>query len=252
MYCARRGEQDSQTGLPGKGMREGRARGIYFDVGHGQSCFYYTVAIPLIKAGFKPDSISTDLHIFSMNAGMKDLLTTGDKFLAMGLTLKEVIADMTWHPALEIKQEQLGNLSVGAIADVAVLRIDHGDYGLVDGGGEVLKAHQRMVCELTVKDGKFVYDLNGRTADPWDQPMSPATRQADKWTALRMREYADMPKPGQAGTHPARSLPAFPPKWRPYKRTTQQSDRKPSPSAAPPHTSKSQTDSKPTTITTSN
>jgi dihydroorotase len=249
MYCGRRGEQDSETGLPGKGMREGRARGVYFDVGHGQSCFYWSVAIPLVKSGFVPDSISTDLHIFSMNAGMKDLLTTGDKFLAMGLSLKEVIADMTWHPAREIKQDQLGSLTVDGIADVAVLRIDRGDYGLVDGGGEVLKAHQRMVCELTIKDGKFVYDLNGRTADPWDQPPSAATMQADKWTSLRMREYADMPKPGRSGARTAvRSLPTFAPEWRPYDRVGRDGQiikGKPMPAVAKPLATKPQTTTKP-------
>jgi dihydroorotase len=212
MYCGRRGEQDPITGGPGKGMEEGRARGIIFDVGHGSSCFYYTIAIPLIKAGFVPDSISTDLHVHSMNAGMKDLLTTADKFLAMGLPLKDVIADMTSHPAREIQQLQLGSLTEGGIADVAVLRINHGDFGLVDGGGEVLKAHQRLECELTIKDGKFVYDLNGMTADPWGQPPSAATMQADKWTTLRMRAFADRPRPGAAPSQ-------FPPEWRPYDRT---------------------------------
>jgi dihydroorotase len=221
MYCGRRGEQDSKTGLAGKGMWEGRARGVYFDVGHGQSCFYFSVAVPLIKAGFVPDSISTDMHTFSENAGMKDLLTTADKFIAMGLTLNQVIADMTSHPAHEIKQEQLGSIGVGNIADIAVLRIDHGDYGFTDGGGEMMKGHTRLVCELTVKDGKFVYDLNALTADPWDQPPSLATKQADKWTNLRMREFAGTPRPGPDlnAPKPKRDMPTFPPEWRPYDRS---------------------------------
>ena len=71
-----------------------------------------------------PDSISTDLHIGSMNAGMKDILNAADKFLALGETIPQVIAQMTCHPAHEIKQDQLGNLSVGAIADVAVFSMD--------------------------------------------------------------------------------------------------------------------------------
>jgi len=215
MYCGRRGEQDAETGGPGKGMWEGRKRGVYFDVGHGQSCFYFTIAIPLIKAGFVPDSISTDLHVHSMDAGMKDLLTTGSKFLAMGLPLKEVIADMTSHPAREIKQEQLGQIAVGSIADVAVLSMEHGDFGFVDGGGEVLKSHESLECQLTIKDGKFVYDLNGRTADPWNQPPSAATKQADRWTDLRMRAFADKPRSRPDGT--IRPTPS--PEWRPYDQT---------------------------------
>ncbi len=197
MYGGSRGEQDSETGGPGKGMWEGRQRGIYFDVGHGQSSFNFSVAVPLIKAGFVPDSISTDLHYDSMNAAMKDLLTTGDKFLAMGLPLKEVIADMTWHPAVEIQQTQLGNLSEGAIADVAVLNVQHGDFGLADGSGALMKAHDRMICELTVKDGKFVYDLNARSSDPWDHPPTDAAKQATKWTKLQATPFGGAQRPIQ-------------------------------------------------------
>ncbi len=211
-YCGRRGEQDLATGGPGKGMWEGRKRGVYFDVGHGQSCFYFTIAIPLVKAGFVPDSISTDLHMHSMNAGMKDLLTTGNKFLAIGLPLKEVIADMTSHPAHEIKQDQLGQISVGSIADIAVLSLEHGNFRYVDGGGEYINAHDKLVCQLTLKDGKFVYDLNGRTADPWDQPASEAVKQAGRWTSLRMRSYADRLQPRPDGT----MRPGPSPEWRPY------------------------------------
>ncbi len=223
MYGGGRGEQDSTTGGPGKGMWEGRQRGIYFDVGHGQSSFNFSVAVPLIKAGFVPDSISTDLHYESMNAGMKDLLTTGDKFIAMGLPLKEVIADMTWHPALEVQQTQLGNLSEGSVADIAVLSLRQGTFGLVDGAGMVMKAHEKMECELTVKNGKFVYDLNGRASDPWDQPPSPAARQSNKWTSLRMQGFGGNPRPipqtpeGQARiAAQARAAAQRPPRWQPY------------------------------------
>lgn len=212
MYGGNRGEQDSETGGPGKGMWEGRKRGIYFDVGHGQSSFLFSVAVPLIKAGFIPDSISTDIHTDNLNEGLKDQLTTADKFLAMGLPLKEVIAEMTWHPAVEVQQVQLGHLTEGAIADVAVLNVHHGDYGFVDGAGSVLKGHERIECELTVKDGKFVYDLNGRSAPPWDQPPGPAEKQAKKWTALRIPTGLQRPMNPQQAARAAR----FPPRWQPY------------------------------------
>ena len=104
------------------GLFEGRKRGVIFDVGHGGGSFAWRVAVPAIKEGFVPDSISTDLHIGSMNAGMKDMLNVMSKFLAMGLSLDDVIERSTWNPAREIKQEELGHLSVGAAADVAVLR----------------------------------------------------------------------------------------------------------------------------------
>jgi dihydroorotase len=212
MYGGSRGEQDSETGGPGKGMWEGRKRGIYFDVGHGQSSFLFSVAVPLIKAGFIPDSISTDIHSDNVNEGLKDQLTTAGKFLAMGLPFKEVIAEMTWHPAVEVQQTQLGQLTEGAIADVAVLNLRHGDFGYIDGSGAVMKGHEKIECELTIKDGKFVYDLNGRAAEPWDQPPSAAAKQAKKWTSLRIPGGTMRPPNPQAAARAAR----FPPRWQPY------------------------------------
>jgi dihydroorotase len=212
MYSGHRGEQDSKTGGPGKGMWEGRKRGIYFDLGHGGASFDFSVAVPMIKAGFIPDSISTDIHADNVNEGLKDYLTTADKVLAMGLPLKEVVAEMTWHPAVEIQQTQLGQLTPGAIADVAVLNLHHGNYGFVDGSGALLKGHERLECELTIKDGKFVYDLNGRTADPWNLPPSAAAKQAKKWTSLRIRTGLPRQRSPQAAARAAR----FPPPWLPY------------------------------------
>jgi len=120
-----------------------------------------------MKEGFQPDSISTDLHIGSMNAGMKDMLNVMDKFLAMGMPLDEVIARSTWNPAREIKQENYGHLSVGAPADVAVLRLENGKFGFVDMYGARMDGTQKLVCELTVHDGRVVYDLNGLSRTDW-------------------------------------------------------------------------------------
>src|ERR1700722_10894040 len=128
-FSGLRGEQDPETGKASKALLIGRQRGIYFDVGHGGGSFSWTVAIPVMQGGFQPDSISTDLHIDSMNAGMKDMLNVADKFLAMGQTIPQVVTEMTWNPAHELKQDQLGNLSVGAPADIAVLSVEHGNYG---------------------------------------------------------------------------------------------------------------------------
>jgi dihydroorotase len=212
MYMGGRGEQDAETGGPGKGMWEGRKRGVYFDVGHGGASFNFSVAVPLIKAGFIPDSISTDIHSDNVNAGMKGQLTTADKILAMGLSLKEVIAEMTWHPALEVQQTQLGNLSEGAIADIAVLAVHHGNFGLVDGSGAKMMGHEKLECELTLKDGKFVYDLNGLSADPWDHPPAAASKQASKWTTLRTPGAM---RPNQQAAAAAR-VQQRPGRWQPY------------------------------------
>jgi dihydroorotase len=169
MYGGRRGEQDPETKGPSKAMIDGRKRGVIFDVGHGGGSFMWSCAVPLMKAGFIPDSISTDLHHGSMNAGMKDMLNVMDKFLAMGMSLDQVILRSTWHPAREIQHEELGNLSVGSPADVAVLRLEKGKFGFLDQSNAKLDGTQKLICELTVRDGKVVYDLNGITRERWDK-----------------------------------------------------------------------------------
>lgn len=166
VYSGLRGEQDP-SGHVNPALFEGRKRGVIFDVGHGGGSFAWRIAVPMTKQGFWPDSISTDLHIGSMNAGMKDMLNVMDKFLAMGMPLDEVIAKSTWNPAREIKQETYGHLSVGAPADVAVLRLERGKFGFVDMNGARMDGTEKLVCELTVHDGRVVYDLNGLSRPDW-------------------------------------------------------------------------------------
>jgi dihydroorotase len=122
-----------------------------------------------MKAGFLPDTMSSDLHTHSMNAGLKDMMNLMSKFLALGMTVEQVVAANTWNAAKAIKQEQLGNLSVGSVADVAVLRVEKGNFGFLDQDGARLKGSQRLICELTLRDGKVVYDFNGLAAEDWDK-----------------------------------------------------------------------------------
>jgi dihydroorotase len=184
MYSGLRNEL--VDGKPNPGMIEGRKRGVIFDVGHGGGSFNWGIAVPLMKAGFIPDSISTDLHISSMNAGMKDMLNVMGKFLAMGEPLKAVIAQSTWHPAREIKQDALGHLSVGAIADIAVLRVEKGKFGYLDMFGAKLSGTERLVAEMTLKDGKIVYELNGLSRPEWSTlPKDYKTTGAPTWDATR-------------------------------------------------------------------
>jgi dihydroorotase len=148
---------------------EARKRGVIFDVGHGGGSFIFRQAVPAVQQGFVPDSISTDLHITSMNAGMKDMLNVMSKFLNMGMTLDDVILRSTWHPAREIKREELGHLGAGAPADVAVLKLHKGNFGFTDVYGARLKGTQKLECELTLRDGRVVWDLNGITRTDWDK-----------------------------------------------------------------------------------
>ena len=187
MYGGRRGEQDPETLGPSKAMIEGRKRGVFFDVGHGGSSFRWATAVPLMKAGFVPDSISTDLHTSSMNAAMKDMLNVMSKFLVMGMSLDDVIARSTWNPAKQIQREQLGNLSVGSPADIAVLRVEKGRFGFVDPANGRIDGTQRLSCEMTLRDGKVVYDLNGLTAEKWDTPGKDVATPDPRWANFGRR-----------------------------------------------------------------
>jgi dihydroorotase len=158
-----------ENGKLNVGMIEGRKRGVIFDVGHGGGSFAWRIAVPAMKQGFLPDSISTDLHTGSMNAGMKDMLNVMDKFLAMGMSLDDVIRRSTWNPAHEIQHDELGNLSVGAPADVAVLKLETGKFGFTDMYGARLQGTKKLDCELTVRAGKVVYDLNGISRTDWEK-----------------------------------------------------------------------------------
>ena len=148
---------------------EARKRGVLFDVGHGGAAFEFRQAVPAVKQGFLPDSISTDVHSGSINAGMKDQLNVMSKFLNMGMSLDDVIYRSTWNPARIIHREQLGHLSVGALADIAVLRVEKGQFAFVDSYGARMDGNQRLSCELTVASGRVVYDLNGITRERWDR-----------------------------------------------------------------------------------
>ena len=146
-----------------------RKRGIVFDAGHGGGSFLFRQAVRAMQQGFHPDVISTDLHAGSMNGGMKDILNTMSKFLNMGMPLGEVIKANTARAAGVIKRPDLGHLGVGAEADVAVLNLRKGSFGFIDTGGGKLAGDQKLECELTVKAGQVVWDLNGISHKPWSQ-----------------------------------------------------------------------------------
>lgn len=110
------------------------------------------------------DAISSDLHPGSMNSGFKDMANLMSKFLSMGLSVQDVILRSTWNPAKIIKRPELGNLSVGNKADVAIFSLSKGNFGFLDISGEKRKGTQKFVAELTIRAGKIVWDLNGIAA----------------------------------------------------------------------------------------
>ncbi|MCY4018973.1 MAG: amidohydrolase/deacetylase family metallohydrolase [Chloroflexi bacterium] len=153
---------------PADFMFEARERGIIFDLGHGAGSFWFRQAIPAFQGGLAPDSISTDLHIGNVNGVVHDMLTTMSKLLCMGMPLAEVIYRSTVTPAQEIGHPELGHLSIGAEADIAVLELCEGDFGYVDCGQARLNGSRKLSCEMTLRAGEIVYDLNGRSAPAWE------------------------------------------------------------------------------------
>ncbi|MCL6275099.1 amidohydrolase/deacetylase family metallohydrolase [Muricauda sp. 2012CJ35-5] len=144
-------------------------RGIIFDVGHGGGSFLFEQAVPAMQQGLKPNSISTDLHTGSMNGGMKSQINVMSKFLNMNMPLTEVIAASTWEPAKIIQREDLGHLSEGAVADVAILNLRMGEFGFIDVRRKKINGDKKLECELTLREGEVVWDLNGIASNPWNK-----------------------------------------------------------------------------------
>jgi dihydroorotase len=148
-------------------MKDGRKRGVLFDVGHGGGSFYWNIAVPALEQGFPPDTISTDLHTGSMNAGMKDMPNVMSKILNLGVPLADVIRMSTWAAAQAIRHPELGHLDTGAEADVTVLRLDKGNFGFVDSAGARRDGSQKLTAEITIRAGRVAWDLNGRASQDW-------------------------------------------------------------------------------------
>jgi len=92
---------------------------------------------------------------------MKDILSVMSKFHQMGMDIPSIIRAVTWSPASVIGREELGNLSPGSGADIAILNVRDGDFGFYDYTGYKVTGNQKFECEMTIRDGKIVYDLNG-------------------------------------------------------------------------------------------
>ena len=159
----------NENNKPADFMFEARERGIIFDLGHGAGSFWFRQAIPAYQGGFPPDSISTDIHIGNVNGVVHDMLTTMSKLLCMGMPLREVIYRSTVTPAREIGHSELGTLSVGAEADIAVLQVQAGEFGYVDCGWARMLGDRKLNCEMTLRAGEIVYDVNGRATPLWEE-----------------------------------------------------------------------------------
>jgi dihydroorotase len=150
-------------------------RGVIFDIGHGSGSMVFRNAVPSIRQGLIPNSISTDLHGRNSNTPVLNMTHVMSKCLNMGLSLEDVIRLSTVNPAKEIQHPELGALSAGSTADIAVLDLRRGSFTFTDcspgqdltGGGKI-KGDKKLECVLTLFGGKVVHDLNGFTYRNWE------------------------------------------------------------------------------------
>jgi dihydroorotase len=156
-------------GKPNRILFEARERGVIFDVGHGAGSFWFRNAQPALEGGFVPDSISTDLHTGNIHGVVVDMQTTMSKLLNLGMPLQEVIYRSTVTPAREIGHPELGNLTVGAEADVAVFKLLTGEFSYVDCGRAKIYADRKLECAMTLRAGKIVFDPTGLSMPRWQE-----------------------------------------------------------------------------------
>ena len=160
-------EETLRDGTLNPAMVAGRKRGIIFDVGFGSLSFFWFVAVPAYQAGFHPDSISSDLHKMNMNEGMKDMPNMMSELMSLGSSLQEVVEMASWAPAKEIQHPELGNLDVGAEADIAVLAMERGRFRFMDSVGAARSGDRRLTSVLTLRKGQVMWDRDGLTAQDW-------------------------------------------------------------------------------------
>lgn len=148
-------------------MQQARNRGVIFDVGHGGGSFWFRNAVPAVKQGFIPDSMSTDLHIGDFTVlSMNNVMS---KFLSMGVPLNDLIRRSTVNPAHEIHRPELGTLTVGREADIAVLEEQHGHFGFIDCGYAKMEGNSQIVARMTIRAGRILYDPSGLSMTQWEK-----------------------------------------------------------------------------------
>jgi dihydroorotase len=166
-------------------IAEARARGVIFDVGHGAGSFWFRNAVPAEKQGFIPDSISTDLHMGDyLTVSMNNVMS---KFLAMGVPLEDVIRRSTVNPAREIHRPDLGTLSIGQDADIAVLDLMHGHFGYSDCGVAKMDASVQLATRMTIRAGRISYDPSGLSMVQWEKARPQYFTVPDRGDALPAR-----------------------------------------------------------------
>ena len=166
-------------------LAEARARGVIFDVGHGAGKFWFRNAVPAQKQGFVPDSMSTDLHTGDFNVVSMTIVMS--KFLAMGVPLDDIIRRSTVNPAAEIHRPELGTLTVGKDADIAVLELAKGHFSYIDCGVARFDGNANLTARMTIRAGRIAYDPSGLSMVEWEKARPQYFNVLDKGESLPAR-----------------------------------------------------------------
>ncbi|MGA5302173.1 amidohydrolase family protein [Nucisporomicrobium flavum] len=181
----------------GAAARRAYDRGVLFDIGHGSGGFAFDVAEAQIGAGLRPYTISTDLHARSVHGPVFDLPTTMAKLVAAGLTLDEVIAATTVHPARALGLTG-GTLDVGAPADLAVWKVEEGSFEVVDAHRQVRRSPLRLTNRATYVGGRLLPPRFPAAPAPW-VPLTDAQRAALARRDEDLRNLLAVPLVGAEG-----------------------------------------------------
>ena len=156
---------------------DARKKGILFDLGHGAGSFSFSMAKPAIDQGFLPDTISTDHHRESMLTNHSNMPNCMSKMIALGISLEDVIRKSTLTPSKILNRPDLGHIGEGSEADIAVLKIKEGNFGLIDNGltgNRKLMSSKMIENQLTIKSGKVVWDKEGISFEDYKFTPSPS------------------------------------------------------------------------------
>lgn len=156
-----------EKGCVRREMFEARRKGVLFDLGHGAGSFWFRNAVPAWQQGFSPDVISTDLYLDNVAGPVINLIHVMSKYLSMGMTIEEVIFRTTKRPAEVIGHTELGDLRINGCADIAVLKVQEGNFSYADSGHARMNGSKRLECVMTIRDGHIVYDPMGLAMPLW-------------------------------------------------------------------------------------
>lgn len=134
---------------------EARRRGVIFDIGHGQGSFGFATAMAMLKQGFLPDVISSDVHVLSIDGPAFNLLETMSKFLHLGAPLAEIVRASTINAARAVRLADRGTLKPGLLGDASVLAIEDGNFTFTDVLGETMRGTRRFACRGAVLKGRW-------------------------------------------------------------------------------------------------